>query len=204
MLAKAPTGNMADLYQEFWRLIDVADNAERYANAVPSNPLNAEIVQGSLSDWYVVRTYPGDDMRALRYLTRRRFGVFRPMKQKIRMEASPVTGRVIEKRYETMEPVYPGMLLVFCWDIDKMRSRIMACPGVMKILCNGEGRPVNVDVPDVEGRLFIEKLRELSFQFQTPNTRPDCMGARLSRRKPRPGRRIRKLRTGATEGAGPA
>jgi len=183
MLAKTPTGSMADVYREAWKLIDAADSAERYANAAPANPLNAEIVPGSLSDWYVVRTYPGDDMRALRYLTRRRFGVFRPMRQKVKDGM----------RYGTMEPVYPGMLLVFCWDIDKMRSRILACPGVMSILCDAEGRAVNVDVPDDEGRFFIEKLRELSFQFQAPTTYATRRGARLSR-KARPSNRIRKAR----------
>ena len=205
MLVRAPTATadtMADVFQQAWKLMDVADQAERFANSRPPQSLNAEIVPGALSDWYVVRTRPGEDMRALRYLARRRFGVFRPMKQKVRMEIHPLTGHTIEKRYETMEPVYPGMLLVFCWDIEKMRSRILACPGVHSILCNGEGRAASIDVPDCEGRRFIEKLRELSFEFQTPNTRPDRVGARYSRRRPRPSRRIRKGRSsGEQKGA---
>jgi hypothetical protein len=177
-----PNGNMADVYRQAHRLFDVAERVEREVNAAPALRQTEEIAEGDRADWYVIRTKPGEDMRALRWLARRWFGVFRPMQQRVRDGV----------RYDAMEPVYPGMLLVFTWNIDRARPRIMRCPGVLGILCNAEGRPVGVDMPDQDGKRFVEKLREISYRFDVVHSYAQRQGARNRRRKPRPGRRLRK------------
>lgn len=167
----APTGNMAHVYKRVARneRRGIKRRAEKAINqVVASTPkTDAEITKPAAiddapsGDWFMVQTFPGDDLRAMRWLSRRYFGVFRPMQQKTRDHL----------RYNTMEPVFPGHLFVYVWEIDKMVGRVLACPGVVGILCMG-GRPMRINQPDKRtGKPFIDRLRELSFVFETPNAR---------------------------------
>lgn len=132
--------------------------------AIPESSLDAlyrmrsdsvcEIAEGAKADWYLVRTFPGDDLKAMRWLARRRFGVFRPTQQR---RASRNDHRLVQGR----EAMFPGWLFVFCWDIGTMRDRILACPGVMQILCYPDTvRPVPIDE-----RGFIDRLRAIADDY---------------------------------------
>lgn len=179
MLARTHKGNLLTVYRA------VIEQAENFMNHVVEHqrPIDAEISEIS-ADWYLVRTFPGDDGRALRWLARRRFGVFQPMQQR---HANRNDHRLVQG----LEPVFPGWLFVFCWDINKMRMRIQSCPGVMQILCDpATNRPVPVDVKDKkDGVCFIDRLRALSWVYDenAPHARHYAVlaGRNQKRIKPR-------------------
>lgn len=155
MLAR--TGNMRGVYLETHRQEELMIvQAERRMNETVSHtkPLEAEIAHGSTADWYLVYTRPGEDLRAMRWLAHRRFGVFRAMQQrKDRRNGN-------ENVVQGWEPTFPGWLFVFVWDIKKLKARLKVCPGVQEILCDPVTyEPVPIDMPDEHGVRFIEKLR---------------------------------------------
>lgn len=141
-------------FKEAWTILDACKAAELKIAQFDerSSPTDCEITAEASADWYLVRTYPGDDQRAMRWLARRCFGVFRPMQQR---ENKRNGGKV-----QGMEPVFPGWIFVFCWDARKMRTRIEAAPGVMKILCYPDSdRPVPIN------DRFIAAMRALSWVY---------------------------------------
>lgn len=151
----APFGNLKSVYVKT-KEQEINDTVSHSA------PLEAELAPekvdektGELksnADWYLVYTYPGEDLRAMRWLARRRFGVFRPMQQRTdKRNDAPVQG---------WEPVFNGWLFVFVWDIKKLKARLKACPGVMEILCDPVTQePAPIDAVDDEGVHFIDRLR---------------------------------------------
>lgn len=150
MLAKTPkpNGNLGAV------MAAVIAQAEHSMNALVerSRPTDAE-VSDAPAKWYLVRTFPGDDGRAMRWLARRRFGVFQAMQQRR-------AGRNDPRLVQGYEPVFPGWVFVFCWDVEKMRARIESTPGVMKLLCDpATNNPVPIDED------FIERLRALSWVY---------------------------------------
>jgi hypothetical protein len=141
---------------EAWTLLDIAKAAEITISEIQerTNPTDAEIGEDATADWYLVRTFPGDDVRALRWLSRRRFGVFSPKQQRR-------AGRNDPRLVQGFEPVFPGWLFVYCWDIEKMKHRICASPGVMNIFCYPDtARPVPIDED------FIGQLRALGWVYR--------------------------------------
>lgn len=175
-----PTGNMLDVYRRTAHLRSVRKikrEASKTINAVVQNSetLEAEITDEPIDDdqvrgdWYLVNAFPGDDLRALRWLARRRFGTWQVMKQRTDKQGNVIQG---------WEPAFPGWLFVFVLDIKKMKSRMLACPGVMSILCDPVSmEPIGINQPgkgDKNGRLFIDKLRELSWVYKenAPRARP--------------------------------
>lgn len=180
MLAKTP-------FDEAWTILDIAKAAEFVISEIDASrsPMDCEVVEGAEAEWYLVRAFPGDDAKALRWLARRRFGVFRPMQQRRLKKAG-------EKLVQGLEPVFPGWLFVFCWDGRKMRPRIEAAPGVMKMLCYPDsGRPVPI------GQGFIDRLRALSWIYdeRAPQAGHAAVmaGRHVRRRMPRIGKTARKL-----------
>lgn len=148
MLAKTPAGNLTAGFEK------IAKEAETVINgrAERQGSINAEI-SAAPAQWFLVRTYPGDDARALRWLARRHFGVFQPVQQRRIKKAG-------DKLVQGYEPAFPGWLFVLCWDIDKMRTRISSCPGVMGLLCDpATNRPVPIDDE------FIDRLRSLAWVY---------------------------------------
>jgi transcription antitermination factor NusG len=131
----------------------VAKHAEHEINALADRQ---GLIECEISDqpaqWFLVRTYPGDDARALRWLARRRFGAFRPMQQR--------RDRITDKLVQGWEPAFPGWIFVLCWNVDAMRYRILSTPGVMGLLCDpATNRPVPID----DG--FIGRVRKLSWIY---------------------------------------
>ncbi len=187
MLAPS-NGNMAEVYADFWRMHEIANGAEAAINMVVSatSDMEAEIEPGSTADWYLVSTFPGNDVKAMRWLARRRFGVFRPMqqRQKAHVEGQPIGG---------MEPVFPGYLFVYAWNIQVMQYRVLNCPGVMAILRTAGGRPIPVNQPDEDGHYFIDKLRALAWVYEPRIGRVAQESDRHQQRRPtKLGRKERK------------
>lgn len=158
-----PDGNMRRVYlrTEQQRKRKIARDAESHINAAVSKarPIEAEITEGAHADWYLVHTFPGDDVRAMRWLARRRFGVFRPMQQREDKRRSI--------KLQGWEAAFPGWLFVYVWDIAKMRDRILATPGVMGMLYYPDTtKPFPVNQQDKKtGEYFIDKLRDLSWVY---------------------------------------
>jgi hypothetical protein len=152
MMLAPPKGNIDRVYRALAKseLRKVKRRATREINQAVSitAKLEAEIIEGESANWYLIQTLPGNDLKAMRYLARRHFGVFRPMQQRKRAK---VEGQSIGG----MEPTFPGWLFVFCWGIDKMRWRILSAPGVASIF----GDKVSLKpiiIPDE----FVMRLRE--------------------------------------------
>lgn len=166
MLAKS--GNLADAFAAAWHTIEIAQQVEPQIMeaARATTRMEAEVDEGP-ANWYLVQTYPGDDLRAMRWLSRRRFGTFRPMQ--------PRDGG-------GGEAAFPGWLFVFVWDMDKMAARIRATPGVMGILCD----PVTLRPAPIRDR-WVQQVREFSWQIQ--ERRPRAPAPALNPQKAaKPGR----------------
>lgn len=141
MLARSPF-----IFDEKESVRLLAISAER------QGPLDCEIAEGTSADWYLVRTLPNEEIRAMRWLAKRRFGAFRPMQQR--------TDKRNGKKMQGWEPVFPGWVFVFAWDIRRMRHRIAVCPGVLDIFSEPTThRPVAI--PDG----FIDHLRSLGWRY---------------------------------------
>lgn len=144
----APNGNIDQVYRELQQRTADLRRMEREINHVVSTTakLEAEIGENAEGNWYIVMTRPGDDLRALRWLARRRFGAFMPT------AARPDWGG---------ERTLPGIVLVYVSDIGRMRSRIMALPGVTGLLCDPvTGHPMIVKRDD------IARMRHQSFEVK--------------------------------------
>lgn len=166
MLAKTPMA-------EAWNLIAAMTAAEDSVNArvSASDSLNYEFgTEDAVADWFLVHTYPGQDVNAFRWLARRGFGVFQPMMQRVQR----ATQTVVQGR----EPMFPGWLFVYCRDIGKHASRLRVCPGVAGILSDpATNRPIPIDQPEMtrDGKActyprigFVEKLQIWSEEYN-PN-----------------------------------
>jgi hypothetical protein len=105
----------------------------------------AEYVQGVTPQWYVITVVPGMEGEATEALVRRRFGVYDPMFD----EAYICRGRSRTKRSR----VFPGMLLLFTWDVDFHWKRIRSCEGVTGML-----RLAGTDEPFVVPQAFVDAL----------------------------------------------
>lgn len=161
-----------DRIAEAWKLFDIARAAEiEIGIVVASSPsITYDLTDGQVAEWYLVQAFPGNDVRALRWLARRGFGVFQPTMQRARRS----TGMLVQGR----EPMFPGWLFVFCRDIRKHAERIKACPGVAGILSDPATlRPIPIDQPELarDGngctypRIgFVDKLRAWSENYN-PN-----------------------------------
>lgn len=186
MLAR--TGNLKDVYRAFEQAeIEITEAAR------VTGHMEAEIVEGDCADWFLVQAFPGDDLRAMRWLARRRFGVFRPMQQRVyKPRGIAVQG---------WEAVFPGWLFVYTWGIRDMQWRILACPGVMDILRDPVSRrPLSVNEPDEEDGIgFVDRLQARAWVYNenAPHTRAfqthvSVTANRHRKRRRRPGNRIRK------------
>lgn len=179
-------GNLGQVYRETerQRLGRIKAAASRTLNKIVkgAKPLCMEILgEQSAAGWYLVYPYPGDDLRALRWLGRRRFGAFRPMQQRRHAKNEAV-------RLQGWEPMFPGWLFVRVFDIDKMLDRLTAVPGVMKILRDPATNDP-VAIPDQ----FVDDVRALGWDYDdtAPHARAFVHHQRQRKRRRRPGRRLR-------------
>lgn len=128
-----------------------------------------QIKPTSVANWYLVRCAPGRDLTAMRWLSRRRFGVFLPL--------------------AGIRRVLPGWLAVYAFDIDEMQARIMEVPGVVGILRGHDLRPFEIK----DG--FIKSLRELVWiGDQLPPARPKAKKSKKPRVVGRDRNKLSKLK----------
>jgi hypothetical protein len=138
-------GNMREVY------LEIARRAEETAQRVDEQrgPLNAEIIDSKVPLWHVLRTEPGAERIAAAHLSGRRFGVYVPEFEK------PIPASSVRPARVELRRLFPGYLFIFVWDVLAHRGRIYACPGVMRLLYDGE-RPAVVPDPMIERMQAIE------------------------------------------------
>lgn len=128
---------------------------ERHANDWEKRrpKLEVALTEGAKADWFLLRTMPGEDVKAMRWLARRGFGVFRPMQ--------------LREDKREMEPIFPGRLFVYVWNIDAMQARLVSCPGITGIMHDPVTlKPIRVNQRDEEGVYFIDRLRALDLAVE--------------------------------------
>lgn len=130
------------------RALEIAADLDRKLG-----PYRAEIVPNVEPQWGMLRTAPGQENKAADYLEHRGIGVFVPQFQKgSRMNVRYTeldTGRLRTEVVDLSDKlIFPGRVLVFCWDVMRHWGRIMRCPGVQAIMVDGREQPVVI--PDKE------------------------------------------------------
>ena len=85
--------------------------------------------------WFVVRTQPHAEEKAVRHLGNQGFSTYLPRYRRRVRHARCVVN--------ALRPLFPGYLFVFAWGITDQWRRIRACPGVVRIVCRSEA-PVTV------------------------------------------------------------
>jgi hypothetical protein len=180
MVLAPPKGNLSLVRQ---RTMIENYEIEMTDHALRANPTDAELVPEAQGAWYLVHAYPGDSVQAMRWLARRRFGVFQPVEQRRHKE----TGMLVQG----WQPVFPDWLMVYTWDIDRMQTRIINTPCVMDMLCDPVSlRPVPIDEE------FVQGLRELSYAYRDRAPHPSNYRfhseRHIRRRMARPSKKQRK------------
>lgn len=119
----------------------------------------AELAPDAVAQWYVVLVEPGRERIAAAHLAGRRFGVYLPERDDVRV----VRGKPLARTY----PLFPGYLFVFCWDIDHSKRRIEACPGVTELL-KIDGRYAVLSETDIHDiRREENRARPLKMMIET-------------------------------------
>jgi hypothetical protein len=89
-----------------------------------------EIGADAKGQWYLIRCEPGRDLTAQKWLASRKYGTFLPM-----------TG---------LKRVLPGWLCAYVFDMDAMKERILAQPGVIGILRCHKKLPMQINVAFIQ------------------------------------------------------
>lgn len=169
-----------DLYRLYRKQVRAIED-EMTEAARKSATMEAEIVPTTCARWYLVQTFPLEEVRAMRWLARRRFGVFQPVEQRIHH------GVLVQG----WQAIFPGWLLVYTWDIDRMQGRITSTPGVMDLF----RYPVSL-APVPIPKDFVQMLRERAFDYRESAPRRSSVGfhseRHVRRRTPRPNKKQRK------------
>jgi len=130
-------------------------------------PFRAEIVPDATPAWYVLRTTPGQEDKAARFLEARAIGVFLPRfvagSRMVLRTTEWGTGRQRHELIDLGEKlIFPAKVFVFVWGILQHWRRIMACPGVQAIMVDGAERPIVV--PDVQ----MDRIQILQAELLAP------------------------------------
>lgn len=137
MLMKRKNTGLFDLAAT---LITVTSRVEKHG------PLDAEIVPGVEAAWYIAVVQPGQEGVAAGHLIGRRFGIYQPRYPDTKIER----GRKVTR----WRKIIPGYLFIFVWDIERHERRIIAIPGVQRLL-----RPHGSDLPIKVRDAEIDRLR---------------------------------------------
>lgn len=111
----------------------------------------AEIIPDTDPQWHLVETFAGQEEKAVNFLADRSIGVFMPKFA----DDSSLMFRGMEL-CSGRKLIFPGHLFVFVWDIQAHWRRIMACPGVWRILMDRPEHPVVVSDDAIS---FIQALQ---------------------------------------------
>jgi transcription antitermination factor NusG len=123
-------------------------------------PFHGEMISGVEPKWHIVKIVPGQDGIAMAHLVARRFGVYQPRgRRKIKSR-----GRVFEQSF----PLMPGYLLIFVWDVNHHKRRILGCTGVIRFVMEG----ANIyEAPDSEIRK-LQVMENKESGLSIPKKRP--------------------------------
>jgi transcription antitermination factor NusG len=124
-----------------------------------ANPINAEARPGTTAAWYVVETLPSHERIAAGHLSGRRFGVYVPEVERTEMRAG--------RKIKAVRPMFPGYLFVFTWGIKDNAGKIMACPGVWRMMLIGDRFAVLPDEAIDVIRAEENKHRPLSITIES-------------------------------------
>jgi transcription antitermination factor NusG len=102
---------------------------------------SAEIMPECSPQWHLIETWPNREMKAVKFLVDRHFGVFLP---------------TFESKLGATRLIFPGHLFIFVWDIVKHWRRIRMCPGVGRVLMDQPEHPVVVPDKVID---FIQALQ---------------------------------------------
>lgn len=108
--------------------------------AARDGPYHAEVVPGCEPHWHLIETLPNMEFKALRFLADRRFGVFLPQFA----DSASARGRNGDELCNGRRLIFPGRLFVFCWNVALHWRRILACPGVKRVMCDAWEHPAVV------------------------------------------------------------
>lgn len=169
LLAQQPKRNMALVFEEISRraLREAAERERRIG------PINAEMASAS-GNWHVISTHPQSERIAAAHLAARRFGIYVPMVDRVSYPKG--------KKLRIQSLMFPGYVFVFAWDVARNFRRIMACPGVARMLMTDtDGHPAIIS-DEFINRVQGEEARSIAeadgLWFRGKNK------ARRRRRKP--------------------
>jgi hypothetical protein len=136
-------------------------------------PYYAEIVDDVRPQWHLVQTMAGQELKAVRFLAARQFGVFLPS------FTADVPRRLGDLELCTSRRlIFPGHVFVFVWDVLAHWRRIMSCPGVARILMDRAEHPVVVP----ERVIDLVQAMQFGFALDRPSRRrrrrERCQGSR--------------------------
>ncbi len=115
--------------------------------------LNAEILSGVVPKWHVLETHPNHERIAAGYLIARRFGVFVPERDEVVVRRG--------SKFETKRLLFIGYIFVYVWGIKEHARRILACPGVARII-QADGNPAIIPDSKIDEIRAVENsLRPL-------------------------------------------
>lgn len=112
---------------------------------------SAELVPDCEALWHPLAISPGNEFKAVKFLSERGFGVFLPRFTEgasLKLDGVELCGG--------RRLVFPGHCFVFVWDVMRHWRRIRSCPGVVKILVDGAQRPIIVNDATMD---FIQALQ---------------------------------------------
>jgi transcription antitermination factor NusG len=142
------TGNLAKVYRALYDGQIKIGTVIGYGDA---NPLHAEITPGAKAAWHVVETFPAHERIAGAHLSGRRFGIYVPEVEGVEVRRG--------RKAKFTRPMFPGYILVFTWDIRRHVERIMACPGVWRLMLIGTEFAI---LPDEA----IDKIRQVENAYR--------------------------------------
>jgi transcription antitermination factor NusG len=108
----------------------------------------AEMVPGVDPQWHVVEVFPGTERKVARALTARRFGIYIPESD----EVVVVRGCSVKRT----ELLFPGYIFVFVWDVLKHRRRIEKIDGVIRVILDINGQPLQLSDNEIDRIRFCE------------------------------------------------
>lgn len=114
------------------------------------NPFEAEIVPNCQPHWHLITVRPAQERIACAHLVGRRFGIYLPEFDHTEI----VRGRMRHRS----ENLFPGYVFLFVWDIMAHWRRLRACPGVHRIMLDGDWPVI---VPD----RVIKEIQDQEFDM---------------------------------------
>jgi transcription antitermination factor NusG len=116
---------------------------------------SVEVDPNHPAQWHIGRTLPGEEFKALQFLSQRKVGCFLP---RFHEDVKVVAGEALKGR----RIMFPGLIFIFTWDILGHWRLIRDCPGMSGIMVDGGLKPVVV--PDHA----MDRIQALQYNLLEP------------------------------------